>query len=172
LLESREELVKIRQSLEEERRQAMAAREKQQSLEAAMLLDSTRPVFSLRSRDAQADVPADIKDKLFVPYKSLSDPPQELEKSIRGFFERDGRPVHDDIEKLVKQRKKRFLSRTLLEQMHIKLEDREIREILNQFETVEDVLACEPRGIEAKTNLVDWKVAALCGELKGFLIHA
>ncbi|MCU0285819.1 MAG: ATP-binding protein [Acidobacteria bacterium] len=141
-------------------------------LGAALLQDDTRPVFSLRSQDAQKDVPADIKEKLFVPYKSITEPPEELEKSIRAFIERDGSIVHEDIHKLLKQRKKRFLSRTLLEQMSIRLEEREITGVLALFKTIEDVLGCDSATLGARTNLVEWKVSALCGQLRDILNHA
>lgn len=135
-------------------------------LGAAMLPDEGRPVFSLRSSDAREDVPADLKEKLYVPYGSLEDPAEKLEEDIRGAFERDGRPIHDGIQSLLARRKKRFLSRTLLDGLRARLEQREIESLMKQFASVEDLLAVPPNEVARTAGLQEYIVLAIQGELK------
>ncbi|MEH2306657.1 heat shock protein Hsp90 family protein [Nostoc sp.] len=137
-------------------------------LGAVMLPDDSRPIFSLRSQDARKDVPADLKEKLFVPYSSIADPVETLEMAIRNAFERDGRIVHDGINALLGQRQKRFLSRTLLEGLRrTRLESNEIASLMKQYKTVEDLLAAEPAEVVRKTGLQEYVIPAIQGELKG-----
>ena len=137
-------------------------------LGAVMLPDDSRPIFSLRSQDARQDVPADLKQQLFVPYGSIKDPVETLEAAIRKAFERDGRIVHDGINALLAQRQKRFLSRTLLEGLRrTRLESNEIASLMKEYKTVEDLLAAEPAEVFRKTGLQEYVIPAIQGELRG-----
>lgn len=137
-------------------------------LGAVMLRDDNRPIFSLRSQDALTDVPADLKEKLFVPYGSITDPVDTLETAIRKAFERDGRIVHDGIKTLLAQRQKRFLSRTLLEGLRrTRLESNEITSLMKEYKTVEDLLAAEAAEVFRKTGLQEYVIPAIQGELRG-----
>jgi hypothetical protein len=137
-------------------------------LGAAMLPSDGRPVFSLRSTDARMDVPADLKEKLYVPYGSLSDPIEKLEEDIRSAFERDGRLIHEGIQALLTQRRKRFLSRTLLEGLRARLELKEIEGLMKQFRTIEDLLATPSSNIAHSSGLQEYIVLAIQGELKEY----
>src|SRR5262249_51189248 len=99
-------------------------------LGAVMLVEDSRPVFSLRRTGAKDEVPSDLKEKLIIPYDSLSGKDQDIAEQIRSAFERDGRIVHDDITKLIKQRKKRFFSAALLEDLTIRLSPDQVKALL------------------------------------------
>jgi molecular chaperone HtpG len=136
-------------------------------LGAAMLPDDGRPVFSLRSKDAHTAVPADLKEKLYVPYGSLTDPVEKLEADIRSAFERDGRPTHDGILALVAQRKKRFLSHTLLAGLrHTRLGPKNIEGLMKHYATVEDLLAAALPQVARAAGLQEYVITAIQGELK------
>ena len=137
-------------------------------LGAAMLPADGRPVFSLRSNDARMDVPADLKEKLYVPYGSLSDPVEKLEEDVRGSFERDGRPIHEGIQALIAQRKKRFLSRTLLDSLRARLESKEIEGLMKHFATIEDLLAATSSDVARVADLQEYIILAIQGELKEY----
>jgi molecular chaperone HtpG len=136
-------------------------------LGAAMLPDDGRPVFSLRSGNANTAVPADLKEKLYIPYGSLTDSVETLEAAIRSAFERDGRPTHDGILALVAQRQKRFLSRTLLEGLpHTRLGPQNIGGLMKHYTTVEDLLAAAPSEVARAAGLKEHVITAVLGELE------
>lgn len=137
-------------------------------LGAVMLPDDSRPIFSLRGRDAKAGVPADLREKLFVPYGSIQEPVERLESAIREAFERDGRIVHEGINQLLARRQKRFLSRTLLEGLRrTRLETNEIARVMGQYQTVEDLLESDTAEIGRKTGLEEFVIQAIQAELRG-----
>lgn len=135
-------------------------------LGAVMFLDDSRPVFSLRSKDARKEVPVDLKEKLFIPYASLAASAETLESEIRSAFERDGRIVHDGILDLLQKRKKRFLSRVLLESLSIRLGEDEIEGLLRLFNTVEDFIGLDQKEIVQRTSMLEYKIIAIRGELE------
>ncbi|MBD2681739.1 MULTISPECIES: ATP-binding protein [Nostoc] len=136
-------------------------------LGAVMLSDDSRPIFSLRSQNAREDVPAALKEKLFVRYGSIKEPVETLEMAIRIAFERDGRIVHDGINALLAQRQKRFLSRMLLEALRFNLNSNEIASLMKDYKTVEDLLAAEPAEVAQKMGLQKYVIEAIQGELNG-----
>jgi Molecular chaperone, HSP90 family len=137
-------------------------------LGAVMLRDDDRPIFSLRSQDAQKNVPPDLKEKLFVPYGSIKDPVERLEAKIRSAFEQDGRIIHAGINALLTKRKKRFLSRTLLEGLRrTRLEANEMDSLMRHYKTVEDLLVADTAEIIRATGLPEFVLPALQGELRG-----
>src|SRR5262249_39790222 len=91
-------------------------------LGAVMLPSDGRPVFTLRSQDAHQEVPVDIKENLRIDYGSLSDPVEEIVDAIALAFERDGRPTHEGMKSLLLERRKRFLSRRVLENLQVRLD--------------------------------------------------
>jgi hypothetical protein len=134
-------------------------------LGAAMLPNDGRPIFSLRSRGAVKDIPADIKEKLRVDYGSLSDPLEQIAADIASAFERDGRIIHEGIKALLEQRKKRFLSRTLLESSMVRLQPKQIQLLMNSYVTVEDFLKADVSDVVSLTSLPRPIVQAIQGEL-------
>jgi hypothetical protein len=136
-------------------------------LGAAMLPEGGRPIFSLRSKLAQHDVPADINEHLRINYGSLSDPVDTISADIASAFERDGRIIHEGIRNLLSERKKRFLSRTLLETLQVRLQPRNIEALMNNFVTVEEFLDAPIDQVVNLTGLSKHIVPALQGELTG-----
>lgn len=139
-------------------------------LGAAMIFGDQRPVFTLRNEDAKP-IPADFRENLYVPYGSLTDSGEEIEKRIRSSFERDGRPTHDGILSLIKQRRQRFLSRTILENLHVKLDDQSIGSLLGNYKTIEMLIDSDRKHIEKKAKLPSFIVTAMIGELTTLLEH-
>src|SRR5260370_5213068 len=84
-------------------------------LGAVMLADDSRPVFTLRCKGAEKNVPADLLEKLRIEYNSLADAPDRLVSDIPANLERDGLIITDQILDLLAQRQNRFLSKLLLE---------------------------------------------------------
>ena len=135
-------------------------------LGAVMLADDQRPVFSLRSRDSQKDVPADLKHELYIPYSSLQQPVESLEQEVRSALERDGRIIHNHIEKLLPLRKRRFLSRTVLEKTSLRLTTEQLTKFLQHYTTLEDLFSASPQKIAAQLSLNEHAIAFLQQELK------
>jgi molecular chaperone HtpG len=136
-------------------------------LGAAMMPNDGRPVFALRRDDATLQVPADFKEKLFVRYGTLDDALDKLESDIRSAFEKDGRIAHDSIRALLAQRRKRFLSRVMLEDLGVRLKDEQITSLLKQYHTVEDVIEAVPAEIARVSTIPAHLVTAIQGELRG-----
>jgi len=136
-------------------------------LGAAMMPKDERPVFTLRRSSASLSVPADFKEKLYIPYGELTDPPQKIEEDIRAAFERDGRTIHEGILGLIEQRKKRFLSRELLENLrHTKLDKNDIENIMKHYLTIEDILSCDQQKLVSQFKIEDYVIASIQGELR------
>lgn len=138
-------------------------------LGAAMMPDDARPIFTLRRRDATLDVPADFRETLFVLYGTLNDPPAVLEADIRAAFERDGRIIHAGIKHLLAQRTKHFLSRTLVEDLSIRLKPEQMNSLMNQYHTIEDLLAAAETDIARACGLAAWQIQAIRGELQALI---
>jgi len=135
-------------------------------LGAAMLPNDGRPIFSLRSKGAHHKVPVDIEEHLRISYGSLTDPVEAISADISSAFERDGRIIHEGIRNLISERKKRFLSRTLLETLQVRLQPKNIEALMNAFVSVEDFLCASVDDVVALTDLSRHIVPALQGELK------
>lgn len=132
---------------------------------AAMMPDDGRPVFTLRAEGAILPVPADFKEKLLIPYGSLSDPTEKLENDIRRAFEKDGRVIHDGINELLNRRKKRFLSRAVIEELQVRLEDNQMRRLMQKYRTIEDVLDASDAEVAGNTSIPDFLIPAIKGDL-------
>jgi molecular chaperone HtpG len=127
----------------------------------AMMFSGDRPVFSLRRHGAISDVPADLNGELFLQY----DTPDDLEESLRKGLEVDGQPIHKGIEALLRLPRKKFLSRTLLEQLAFRLTDKQIADVKRVCPTVEDLLAAEPGRLAEQTGLQHYAITAIRGQL-------
>jgi len=134
-------------------------------LGAVMLAGDDRPVFTLRSRNAEKDVPADLREKLRIEYDSVKDSVDRLVSDIRNGLEREGRIIHDQIRSLLAARKKRFLSRKLLESTMVKLQPAHTESIMRHYSTVEDFLATDPSLVSRQTGVPDFLLPAIRGEL-------
>jgi molecular chaperone HtpG len=132
---------------------------------AVLLADDRRPVLTLRSRNAEKEVPADLRDKLRIEYNATSDSKEHLVSDIRSSLEREGRIVHDQINNLLAQRKKRFLSKKLLENAQVRLQPGQLESIMKNYSTVEDFLAADASTITRRTGVPDFLLLAIRGEL-------
>ena len=72
---------------------------------------------------------------------------------IRGCLEREGRIVHEQIQELLSARKKRFLSRKLLETAQVRLQSSQTESIMRNYRTVEDFLAADVALVGRQTGV-------------------
>lgn len=135
-------------------------------LGAVLLPDDHRPVFCLRSQDALKNVPADLKEKLYIDYTSLSDSFDNLAAELRSKFERDGRPIHKGLKDLLSQQKQRYLSRKLLENLGVRVDNKSIETLRSNYKTIEELLKADKLDVIQQTGLKDYLVEAMIGELK------
>jgi molecular chaperone HtpG len=135
-------------------------------LGAAIFASDGRPIFALRRETAAADVPADLGDKLFLPYGSLDDPPEALEAAVREAVERDGRPAHDGMVELLRQRRELFLSRTLLAGLRARLSDEECAGVLSSYNTVEELLEAATNDLAESAHIPEFLAGAVQAELR------
>lgn len=102
-----------------------------------------RPVFALRDKNSRekGNAPVDFGDRLTFSYGSRTDSTELIAKQIKDQLFKEGRLVHATLKELKKTRKRRFLSRTLLEEFHeIELKEDVIKTICRKYTTVEDFL--------------------------------
>lgn len=122
-------------------------------LGAVLILDRTRPVFSLRNSQAAEDVPSDLSAELYVPYGGLGDPPEVLESAIRERFVKDGRPRDAGMRALLDKREKLYLSRTLLQDLPVHLGEEALARILGRYSTIDDLLAAPTEDLAAHAGV-------------------
>ena len=135
-------------------------------LGAAMMPDDNRPVFTLRSQHSTLPIPADFKEKLYIPYGSLDDPVQKIEDDIRFALERDGRVIHDGVNQLLELRRRKYLSRTLLAKLKFTLTDGQIKLIMSKYKTIEDLVTARQDLLIDELKLEEYEVNAIQGELR------
>lgn len=111
----------------------------------------TRPVFALRDKNSResGSAPVDFGDRLTFSYGSRADSSELIAKQIKDQLFKDGRLAHAALKELKKTRKKRFLSRSLLEGLQdAALRDDAIETICHKFVTVEDFLDAKEGQLE------------------------
>ena len=135
-------------------------------LGAVAISDRNRPILPLRSQAATAEVIASFSSQIHTIYSSLNQSVEELTSEIGQAFQRDGRIVHEGINTLLSHRQKRFLSRTLLENLpRTRLHSQEISSLLKHYTSVEDLLAAEPIAVSRATRLQEYVILALRGAI-------
>jgi hypothetical protein len=135
-------------------------------LGAVAISDRNRPILPLRSQAATAEVIASFSSQIQITYSSLDRSVEQLASEIHQAFERDGRIVHEGINALISHRQKRYLSRTLLENLpRTRLDADEISNLLKHYTTVEDLLAAEPTAVSRATRLQEYVIVALQGAI-------
>jgi len=128
--------------------------------------DRNRPILPLRSQAATAEVIASFSSQIHTIYSSLNQSVEQLTSEIRQAFQRDGRIVHEAINTLISHRQKRFLSRTLLENLpRTRLDSQEISSLLKHYTSVEDLLAAEPIAVARTAGLEEYVILALRGAI-------
>ena len=139
-------------------------------LGAVMIPDDDRPIFCLTH--TKDDVPADIKDRIHIPYSRPEDSPDEIEAAIRTALAVDGRPKNEGVALLLERRTKRYLSGGLLRTADVvKLTREQINTLCGHFKTVEDLLGKTPEVISAETQLALHIIQAVHGELTKAIKH-
>jgi hypothetical protein len=135
-------------------------------LGAVAISDRNRPILPLRSQAATAEVIASFSSQIHTIYSSLNQSVEQLTSEIRQAFQRDGRIAHEGINTLISHRQKRFLSRTLLENLpRTRLDSQEISSLLKHYTSVEDLLAAEPIAVARTTKLEEYVILALRGAI-------
>ena len=135
-------------------------------LGAVAISDRNRPILPLRSQAATAEVIASFSSQIHTIYSSLNQSVEQLTSEIRQAFQRDGRIVHEGINTLISHRQKRFLSRTLLENLpRTRLDSQEISSLLKHYTSVEDLLAAEPIAVARTAGLEEYVILALRGAI-------
>lgn len=128
-----------------------------------------RPVLVLRSETDSGKVPADIGDKLRISYGSPMDDIQQIETDIRAKLEMDGKIIHGDIEELMRQRRTRYLSTTLLRSLPLALSASNIANIRKQYGTVDALLTADFEEMRKKISLKPYLLQGLKDELEAML---
>jgi len=122
----------------------------------AALIACAGPIFLLRnSGESKAEIPADLRAELQICYGRTDDTVNEIAASIRASLERNGTPSHRDMQILLKDRKHRALTRTVLHQIRYRLRDDEIARLSKKFATLDTILAAPAAEIAAATNMSD-----------------
>jgi len=93
--------------------------------------DESRPLILLRSKDAAEEVPADLRDFLYLEYERVTD----LEKLIEDI--REKLKTKPELQKL-KSGKNTYLSRTILG-LKADISPTSVNKIADRFKTVEDL---------------------------------
>jgi len=135
---------------------------------AILISGDSRSLFSLRSQNAKP-LPQDISSNLYIQYTNLDVDIKTLANEIKNAIIRDGKLRYADINSLLASRKKRYLSRTLLdgEALPIKLSSDTIDTILRRYKYVEDVLADE-LNFASKLGMNENFTKGVFETLKGF----
>ena len=136
-------------------------------LGAVMQPNSQRPVFCLRGRDNLRDVPADLKQQLFLTYGMVTEPVEKIENDLRGQLEKDGRIINAGLQSLISRRRKRFLSRTLVDGLSTRLEAGQINALMGNFKLVDDLIRCSAADLGSRCKMPVDVANALMTELNG-----
>ena len=138
-------------------------------LGAIAMREDTRPVVVLKADDDDSKVPVDLGDKLRVHYGSNSDSAEDIAAAIRENL-LDGETLkNEDMKLLMRQRKARFLSKTLLKALPLNLTDGDISNITGKYETVEALLSENSQNLTERLGLKKYVVDGLVEELKGVI---
>jgi molecular chaperone HtpG len=129
--------------------------------------EANRPVFSLRGSSAPKEVPADIRETLFIPYDGFDSKPERIADQIRGFIERNGQPHHRDIIELIRKRTCLALTRAVLAKC--RLEEKEVKVILKFYPTVEELLNSPTDDATHKTGLSRTVIRFVQDQLQEFV---
>lgn len=126
--------------------------------------------FFLRSSDAKEPVPADIRAELYIPYNLRTDSIETIYSAISSAFVKDERIINDDISRLVSQDRKRFLSRTVLENLNdATLKDDQIATLMSMSKTIENLCDKSIEEIAKRTGIKKGIITTVQDELRGYL---
>ncbi|MER8595729.1 ATP-binding protein [Mesorhizobium sp. M1182] len=120
----------------------------------AALIAEAGPLFLLRSANAGAEMPADLRAELSITYERLDDDPAEIAAAIKASLERKGTPSHRDIQVLMDKRLSRAISHTLLARLrYYRLTEDEMTRLTTHFKNLDGLLRAEASEITDVANL-------------------
>ncbi|MBR0283351.1 MAG: ATP-binding protein [Oscillibacter sp.] len=128
---------------------------------AVLVSGDERPLFAFRDEGSPAP-PVDFGDHLTYQYGSREQSAEEIAKRIYGQVVKDGDITDGKLSELCAARKKKYLSRTLLEHLqYVKLADKAsghdyIETILRKYQTVEDFLTVSKDELAALCKAPDY----------------
>jgi molecular chaperone HtpG len=123
-------------------------------LGAALLKNEGQPIFTLRRKKEDDSVPADIKELIRLEYEGSSQ--EELVSSISNLFLKDGSIKNEQLNQLVRVRKKLFLSKPLLQSLvseDISLKDEQIDVLMGKYKSIEEVVNASADLIATQTGI-------------------
>jgi predicted nucleotide-binding protein len=136
-------------------------------LGAVMLAEDDRPYLCLRGTDA-VKLPADLEGIKYVSYGSLADGTESLAGQLRAELLREGKLIHEGIQALLSRRTKRFLSRLMLQHdVSVKLQPKQMDDLMGGYATVEDLLAADPGECARLARIRQAQVQAIQDDLRG-----
>lgn len=127
---------------------------------AIRLTGDNRPLLILKTSAQSLDKVADLGDKLWISYGDNTDRVAEIETVIRDNMQR-----REDMERLLRQRTKRFLAPSLLRTLPIRLTEEQIKAIAKKYATVEAFLEAKPEEVERISRLDKYLVMGMQSEL-------
>ena len=129
---------------------------------AIHLRRDNRPMYVLHADFSDKEkIPADLGAKLRIPYGDLSDNPENIEEIIRDAIKR-----REDTEQLCKQRKARFLSKTLLKKLPLGLQDSVLEEISRRYVTIEALLEAGSDTVQQQMRIKPYQAEGLISEIE------
>lgn len=136
-------------------------------LGAIFMRKDHRPVLVMRAEEDTSKIPADLGDKLRISYHSNTDSVERISTSIRQKLINNGTIIREDLNELIRKRKARYLSRTLLKHLpHLNLTNDDISNICGKYETVEELLKTSNDELRTRLGLKEFVVQGLIVELK------
>lgn len=126
---------------------------------AVLITGDSRPVFAIKSKESSKKTPVDFGDKLIFHYTDRNSDPEDIAEEIKRDMIEDRRLTNGNIAKLLEKRRKRFLSRTILENLETPLKSEQISKIMGRFKTVEDFLEADGASLATlslRPGLTDW----------------
>jgi hypothetical protein len=128
--------------------------------------DATRPILTLRSAATKKDIPIDLRDKIHVGYSSPDAAPEQLRQNIEQAVIKSGRPANREFAGLVRRRKRRFLSETVLASIPVVIDATSMRRLLQSFATIEEVINTSHEELASKAGIAEYLASALQQSLK------
>lgn len=134
---------------------------------AVRLTGDQRPLLILKTDEQKTDRLADLGDKLWISYGSLEDTAEDIQQRIQDSLYREGDLRREDIQRLLTERKKRYLAVSLLRRLpSVRLTEAQVSTIHEKYKTVEALLAADQATLERTLQLKRYQVEGLQSELK------
>lgn len=129
-----------------------------------LMSGDSRPVFAMEYPSGKKR-PVDFGDKLVLPYSGRTSTPEIIAKELRDQLLSDGRIRNIRLQELMNQRKKLYLSDTLLEKNGSWFNRTDRDRIRQMFRSVEDLLDADD-GALGRTGLSLHLLKATCDNLR------